>query len=138
MSNENENLNAIRQIVREEMNRRNERIVFALVFIAGLGMLIGAAFISNAYWQSLLLNLGSSLVSFVFLFAIFQYFTDRQPGNVEQNLPPKLHKILDADVSNANGRPVATVDQPIPAETGRRKRRAPTLSEDDAAELTPR
>lgn len=115
MRQRNEDLEAIRRIVRDEMNRRSEKNIFFIIFITGIIMIVLAKFLEDAYWQSLLLDLGSSLTSFVFLFWIFQYFLGRQPRNTEQ-LP---EGILDHEYTT----------------TSNKRRKVPTLSGDDQASI---
>lgn len=139
MTRNNRDLAAIRQIVREEMNRRTERLVFVFVLVGGVIMLIIAFFVVNNYAQSLLLNLGSNLVVFVSLFGIFQYFAERQPGSRE-HYPPELKDVfIEAETANSSDRAISPInsDEP-PTVTRRRGHRAPTLSDEDQAQVSPR
>lgn len=108
-----------RYIVRNEFNRLFnrfiEKVIFTTILIMGLIMIIVAKFLEDGYWQSLLLDLGSSFASFVFLFWIFQYFLGRQPGNTEQ----LQEGILDYEYTT----------------TSNKRRKGPTLKEDDQASI---
>lgn len=128
---------AIRQIIRQELNRHHERVVFVIVFIVGIGLLTASAFVLDGYWQSLLLNIGSNFVVFVFLFWVFQYFTGKQPGSDQDAAPPELYHILD-HISDAPRDPylpsTSTASSP---RLSRASRRGPPLTGRDQADISP-
>lgn len=83
----------VRQTLREEIARFLERFLFTFVILLGCGVIYLARIQTETFWQSLFLNIGSSLVVFVFVFWVFQYFTGRQPGS-DVNLPSEYYNVL--------------------------------------------
>lgn len=86
----------------KKRRERTEKIVFISLVCLG-GIFTGAAWaVTDLLAQSLFLNIGSNIIVFVFLFAIFQLFVGRQPGNMENEQLLTLKGVLDYGETNDN------------------------------------
>lgn len=133
MVGDNRSQSEMRRIVREEldvmrgeMNRNREKIVLILLFGFGTALLIGSAFLTDVYWQSLLMNIGSNLAVFVGLLWYFQYLIGRQPGNNEDTLSPSLKNSL------VEGQAVGSTESPSSMAPHRRTRDTKYKNSDEA------
>ncbi len=67
-----------------------EIAVHVIIILVGILVLVFAHRVSNIFWQSLMINIGSSLVVVTILFIIFEVFRKRNEKD-EESENPRFH-----------------------------------------------